>query len=116
MLESLKAYIKLLPTAVKNADQIAEGLWNKLNSQGLNDVEKEVIIKRALICESCPYNSKNVTDPEIKSERPDDHCIHCGCNIDLKIHCLSCRCGIEVYNAKNPENKIEVKWQPYITP
>lgn len=116
MLESLKTYIKLLPTAVKNADQIAEGIWNKLNQENLSDLEKEVIIKRALTCESCPYNSKNVSDPKLKSDRLDDHCIHCGCNIELKTHCLSCSCGIEVYNAKNPLEKLELKWKPYITP
>lgn len=113
LLNSIKEYISLFPMAIKNADKIAESIWNTINKDSLTEDELKTIISRKLICEECPYNSKNVTAEDFHTDRLDDHCIHCGCNIDLKVKCLSCRCGIEVYNLKNPTKKLEVRWNIY---
>jgi hypothetical protein len=114
MLNALKEYVKLLPTAIENIDSVAEGLWNKLNHDSLTDPQKEEIVKRKLICLECPYNSKNASDLfNYISYRTDDHCIHCSCNIDLKTECLSCNCGIEVYNQNNPTKKLSLNWEAY---
>lgn len=116
MLNRIKEYISLLPRIIKNADLIAEGVINKLNESSLTENEKFEIVKRKLICEECPFNSKNavhIKELNYKTERIDDHCIQCSCNIDLKTHSLESRCGLSVYNAKNPNNQVPLKWESY---
>ena len=111
----LADYLKVAQDA--NWAGIAEAIKNEAKSQfgTLPEDEIEEITRRRLICETCPFNSKNAKDdPAInyKSDRPDDHCTMCGCNIHLKTECLLCNCGIEVHNSHS-ENKIPLKWEIY---
>lgn len=114
----LKDYLTLLPKAFENRKDIAEALITKAKRKlnMLPEAEQKVIIGRKLICDACSFNSKN-TDPEIyTSDRLDEHCIHCTCNIDLKTECLSCKCGIDVWNKSNPDNQLPLKWTEYKQP
>lgn len=107
-------YLKLLPKGLKNIDKVAEGVINKTKEafNALPEDELEVITKRRLICEGCEFNSKNAISYE--TERIDDHCIHCSCNIDFKTASLSSNCGLEAWNQKNKQDKKPLKWRKYI--
>lgn len=115
-MSALKEYLKLLPTALANGDKIVEAVVNKVKGKFdlLTEEEQEEIVKRKLICEHCPFNSKNASvNSDYKSDRPDDHCIFCGCNIDFKTESLSSNCGIENYNRNHPNEKMDLKWVAY---
>lgn len=89
-----------------------EGIKNqiKLSLGALPQEEVDIIAKRRLICHTCPFNSVNAEkDGWYASDRPDEHCTMCLCNIDLKTACLHCRCGIVDHNELN-NDKIEPKW------
>ena len=112
-------YLKLLPKALSNPEKIIEGIINdvKLKSGTLPEDEQEEIIRRRLICETCPFNSelaKTNAAINYKSDRTDFHCSICQCNIDWKTACLECNCGLETHNAKNPDAPIALKWTRYI--
>ena len=114
----LADYLKVLPAGMENWRGIAESIKNELKQKlgTLSDDEIEEITRRRLICESCPFNSKNAVKDEAlgyKTSRLDDHCIQCGCNLHLKTECLLCNCGIEVHNSRNPQNFIDLKWTIY---
>lgn len=95
--------------------KVLEGVVNKvkMNHNSLSEEEQDEIIKRRLICSACPFMSSNaVANPALnyKTERFDEHCIMCGCNIELKTASLSSNCGIEVYNDDHPKTPMELKW------
>jgi hypothetical protein len=72
-------------------NQIYEGWRNKLlPPAALKELIQKTSLERILICNRCPLHSKNHNTPI----RPDDHCTHCGCNLDAKTKCLSCECPI----------------------
>lgn len=102
----------MLEKIIKNRKKILEGIKNniKLEYGELPEKDIELIVKRRLICMECPFNSKNAEkDGWYASNRPDEHCTMCLCNISLKTACLSCECGIAEYNEKNNSN-MEIKW------
>jgi len=109
-------YAALVPKFIQNPKDIIEGFANEIKNELnlLEEDEKEEILRRRLICEGCPFNSKNAkNDGWYTTERIDDHCIHCLCNIEAKSSCLHCRCGIEFYNANNVNTPIDLKWKEY---
>jgi len=113
-------FLKLVPRGIKNADKILEGIVNnvKLNNGTLPEDEQEEIIRRRLICATCPFTSSNaVTNTALnyKTDRIDEHCIHCGCPIATKTASLEANCGIEIYNANNPTTPMKLKWESYKT-
>ena len=115
-MSKLLEYIKLIPTAIQNADKIVEGVIanTKLKHGNLPPDEVEEIIRRRVICKACPYMSENAKKAGITtSKRPDEFCIQCNCNIDYKTSSLTSNCGIEMYNKRNPRNPIELKWTAY---
>jgi hypothetical protein len=72
-------------------NQIYEGWRNKLlPPAALKDLIQKTSLERTVICNGCAFHSKHHHTPI----RPDDHCTHCGCNIDAKTKCLSCECPI----------------------
>lgn len=117
----LKEYLQLIPKAFSNADLILEGITNKVKSNfgHLPEDEMNEIARRLVICKTCPFMSENAkTNPAInyQTDRPDEHCSLCKCNIDLKTSSLASNCGIEAYNS-TPEGKaspMELKWTKYI--
>ena len=120
MLGRFIEYLKLVPKGIKNADKILEGIINnvKLEAGSLPEEEQAEIIRRRLICATCPFTSSNAVVNKAlnyKTDRPDEHCIHCGCPIMTKTASLSANCGIEIFNAKNPETPMPLKWTAYKT-
>lgn len=84
----------LLGSAWKNKDKIMEGIRNKIMPpKELKDLIHKTVVERKLICYVCPFMSKNAQIHfNYKSQRFDDHCTKCGCNIDLKASSLSSEC------------------------
>lgn len=110
----IKEYLKLIPKGLLNADKVIDGIRNniKLENGELGEEIEDQIIARRLICSQCSFMSANQVKAGIyKTDRQDNHCTLCSCNIELKTSCLICNCGIEEYNKKNPENQLELKWK-----
>ena len=110
-------YIQLIPRVLKNRVNIVEGIINsvKLEFNTLPKEEQDEIIRRRLICKSCPFmseNAKNDVNQNYKTDRLDEHCSMCKCNIQLKTSSLESNCGIEYYNENN-DNKLELKWTSF---
>lgn len=110
-------YVKLLPTVILNADKVIEGIVEnvRLKHGTLPEDEQEEIIRRRAICAGCPFMSENAKKAgNYTSQREDEHCIHCLCNIEWKTASLGSRCGIDSYNRRHPKNPMPLKWDVYI--
>lgn len=110
-------YIKALGEAIKHPQLVIEGWINdaKLNRGDLKSDEMAEVLRRRAICEECPFFSVNaVKDGNYITQRQDPHCIQCGCPIAKKTASLESSCGIEIYNRKNKDNQIPLKWGPFI--
>lgn len=99
-------------------DKVLEGAWNNIQMEfgTLPEDEKKEILRRRLICDTCPFMSSNaVTNPALnyKTTRFDNHCVMCGCNIKLKTGALDEACGIETFNSLNPDKALPLKWDVY---
>jgi hypothetical protein len=64
----------------------------------LKEEEQQEIVRRRLICATCPFNSSNAVKDGYKTNRIDEHCIMCGCTITRKTNSLSSDCGISCCN------------------
>ena len=112
-------YLKLIPKAFANPDKIVEGIINSTRlALGIlpEDIEDE-IVRRRIICASCPFMSDNAKkNPAMnyKSDRDDEHCTFCSCNIEFKTSSLQSNCGIETHNIQNPDSPLPLKWTRYI--
>lgn len=114
-------YFKLLPTIWENKEAILEGYLNdiKLEKGELPEDEVEEIIRRRVICSSCPFNSilattskeyKEVFGKHYKTDREELHCSCCGCMLQKKTASLSSECGL----ASNDKTQhLELKWTKY---
>lgn len=122
-MSKLTEWLKLIPEGIKDAPSLIEGVINdvKLEYGTLSEDAKEEIIKRRLICKSCPFNSENsrtsneykeVTGSNYGASREDLHCAFCGCPISTRTASLSKACGITAWN-KNHKNKLPLKWEVY---
>lgn len=112
-MSKLTEYLKLVPRGIKNADKIVEAIVNnvKIELGTIPQRDLEVITSRRIICQTCPYMSRNAVALGVyATDREDDHCIHCGCPIATKSASLESNCGIEEFNNDNPENQIPLKW------
>lgn len=101
--------MSLINNIWKNKHQILEGLINKV--QAKEEIE-EIANARLSICRACPYDSTNAKSTGYHTSRPDEHCLQCGCNLDIKTHCLSCECPLEkpkwvAVATKDEANKIQ---------
>lgn len=115
-MSKLSEYLALVPEGLKNIDGVLNGLKNNLKLElGNIPIEhEEEILRRRLICSTCPFMSKNaVAAGTYVTARTDEHCIMCGCPIKTKTSSLYANCGIETYNIKNPDNQIPLKWEKY---
>lgn len=117
-------YIKLLPKGIPNINSILKGIVNdvELRYKLLSEDNKNEIIRRRLICETCPFNSTNaktsdeyfiLTSNHYDSSRKDKHCSFCGCPINIRTASLCSNCGIEEWNDLNKDKFIELKWETY---
>ena len=121
-MSKLLEYAALIPKGLPNSLHIIEAIVNevKLKYDVLPEEEKEEIVKRRVICNTCPFNSENspiseeyhqLTNTHYKTRRKDKHCSFCGCEINLRTSALKKNCGAEVWNDNNPEHKIELRWK-----
>lgn len=93
---------------MKNLDKVVEGIINQVKDDlnMLSEEEQAEIVRRRVICETCPFNSKNAVKDGYTTDRIDDHCIMCGCTITRKTASLSSSCGI---GNCNPDNDADCK-------
>ena len=124
-MNKLQEYLKLLPAGLKNIDKVLEGYLNEVKKEFnyLPVDAQEEIVRRRLICESCPFFSLNLEkeDKEYRElyEKPfkslrkgERFCGICGCPEKVKTASLSSNCGLESYN-KSHEKQIPLKWTAY---
>jgi hypothetical protein len=112
-MSALTEYLKLIPKGLANIDKVAEGIINniKLEHNALPQEDQELIAVRRLICKQCPYMSTNAVSLGLyKTDRTEEHCMHCGCPITTKTASLDSNCGIETHNEENPDNTLPLKW------
>jgi hypothetical protein len=113
-LSKIKEYLKLLPQALKNPEDVINGWVNdaKFEKGTLDEPFMDEIIRRRAICNECPMNSKF----HPPTEREDEFCTCCGCPIAKKTACFECNCGIQEHNEKFPEDRQELKWTYFKIP
>jgi len=112
-------YLKALKKGLENPEKVLEGWINdaKLQRGTLSDDETEEIIRRRVICNECPFMSKNAVEAgNYHTSREDEHCIHCSCPIKKKTASLESNCGIEEFNKRNSKNQLPLKWEKYVKP
>lgn len=120
----ISEYLKLIPKAIPNATEIVSALKNEvyLKYDKLPEDQKNEILKRRVICSTCPFMSKNaITSEEYKNltgqhystKRTDEHCSFCGCNTKTRTSGLSAECGISTWNNDNPTKQLPLKWIKY---
>lgn len=123
-MKKVKEYIDLVKKGLPNIDKIAEAVINnaRLELGNLSEDRQEEIIKRRLICETCPLNSINAKISEefkvlhgtnYETTREEFHCAICACPIKDKTASLSSDCGLQYYNDTHPENIQQLKWTKY---
>ena len=104
-MSKLSEWMGLIPKAIANPEKIIEGMINSVKNEFklLSEEEQEEIVRRRLICNSCPLNSINGKTSEeyktlygenYKTDREDLHCACCGCNIALKTSSFGSNCGL----------------------
>lgn len=125
-MSALSEYLKLIPKGIANLEKVVEGITNsvRMDFNALPTDKQDEIIRRRLICQTCPYNSVNAqASPEYvllhnkhySTDRKDFHCSICKCPISTKTASLESNCGLETYNSSHPENLQPLKWTKYDT-
>ena len=108
-MSKLQEYFALLPKGIRNLPQIVEGVINntRLELGTMPPEDIDIVIKRRLICATCPHMSKNALD--YVSDIEEEHCIWCKCFIKYKTANLKEVCGLSEYNKKY-NKKEKLKW------
>lgn len=123
----IKEYFKLIGKGIENFDSVLAGIVNdvKLKFGHIQPEIQDEIIRRRLICKTCPFNNENATtSQEFKTinngqvykdlaNRTDLHCAICHCNVDYKTASMMEKCGLSYYNDLNPNNKLPLKWEEF---
>lgn len=123
-MSKITEYLKLIPKGLPNSKDILESIVNnvKLKMGHLAEDIQEEVIRRRVICENCPFISKNATtSPEYqqltgrsyKTVRNDAHCSFCGCEIKMRTASMNSDCGVDSWNAIEPEKQIPLKWTKF---
>ena len=119
-MSKLTEYLNLIPKAFKNPKEVMDGWLNVVRMEvgALPEEQIEEILRRRLICGTCPFMSENALNEDIylkfmgvpyKSKRKDHHCTLCACPIQGKTANLEAKCGAEYWNQNN-SNQLEVRW------
>lgn len=109
-MSKLTEYAKLVPKA--KLPNLLEGLANQalMGVNMMSEHEKQIIMKRRDICNTCEFNSRNAKKIGYETDREDYHCSMCGCPVATRTASLTSNCGIEAWNAENPDDQMELKW------
>ena len=116
-MSKLSEYIQMIKDGIPNIGQILEGVTNQVRMEfnTIPEDEQDEIIRRRLICETCPLMSVNAVKlGTYNTKRTDKHCTACGCPISTRTASLTSDCGIDVFNKANPNNTMPLKWEAYI--
>lgn len=105
-------YIKLIPKGLKNPEKVLEGVVNNATFSSLPEDQQEEIIRRRLLCASCPNSSENKQGAKQKGF---PYCTLCSCPLNTKSASLSSDCGAKTYNERHPEDPQPVLWEAYKT-
>lgn len=107
-------YMHMIGKGIKSPMQVIEGVTNSIKMEYglLPQEEQDEIIRRRLLCASCPMMSKNRIG--YASSRTDEHCTLCSCPILTKTASLDTSCGAKTYNEKHPEDAKPILWEKYI--
>ena len=116
-------YLKLIPSGIPNGISIIKALSNdvKMENNSLDEDKVNIILRRRLICKSCPLMSlntlkdqtqyKSLFDKEFETERENEEfCTICGCPTKTRTAALDKKCGLESYNKNNTNNIQDLKW------
>lgn len=117
-------YLKLIPKGFPNSKQILESIATDVQMRlgRLPKEQQDEIIRRRVICKMCPFMSTNaktsfeykyITGEHYTTQRNDEHCTFCGCELHMRTRALSSNCGIEAWNKDNPKNQIPLKWTKF---
>lgn len=115
-MSALSEYLALIPGGLKNIGNVVEGLRNQIKMEygNIPQEDSDEIVRRRLICNDCPFMSKNaVKNGTYFTKRVDEHCTMCGCPLDTRTASLHAPCGIDTYNQKNPNNQLPLKWDKF---
>lgn len=123
-MSKLTEYLKLIPKGIPDSISIVKAIINdvKFKKQQLPEDEQKEIIKRRVICSTCPFMSKNAPTSQeyltlfkqpYETKRIDPHCSFCSCPIDTRTAALDKDCGIVTYNEENPDTQLPLKWTKY---
>lgn len=123
-MSKITEYIRLLPRAIPNADKIVQAIITNVQYRNgtLSEDKKAELVRRRVICEGCPFMSKNSSTSEeyltlvgkhYNSVRSEPHCSFCGCGITKRTASFGSNCGIETWNEENPDKQIPLKWTKY---
>lgn len=83
---------------------LLQGMYN--SKLGKKWIKRLAAFRYDTFCKPCEYNSKNVTENTgFSSIRPDEHCMHCGCNLQWKTHQLSSSCPKGLWQAEVTEQE-----------
>lgn len=121
MIKKINSYLNLIPKGLKTPLKIIEGISNEVKSEFnlLTEEEQNEILRRRLICQSCPFYSLNaktskeyidIFGTHYETERTDTHCSVCSCNEKLKTSSLGSDCGL---NTDEKTKHLELKWTKY---
>lgn len=125
-MSQITEYLKLLPKAIPNADKIIKAIITDVQYRrgNLSEEKKAELVRRRIICEGCPFMSKNaikseeyfeLTGKNYKTVRNDPHCTFCGCTLIKRTASFDSNCGIESWNEEHPDKQIPLKWTKFET-
>lgn len=117
-------YIKLIPKGIPHSKEVLESILTNVQMKmgNLPEDQKAEIIRRRLICMSCPFMSENaktskeykeLTGRNYKTARNDFHCSFCGCEMNMRTRALNSECGLNTWNADHPQKIIPLKWTKF---
>lgn len=116
-------YLKLIPSGIPNGISIIKAIANdiRMENESLEQDKVDIILKRRLICKSCPLMSLNVLKDqteykelfgkEFETDRENEEfCTSCGCPTKTRTAALDKKCGLEYYNNNYKNNVQNLKW------
>lgn len=120
-MSKLTEYINLAIKGLPYSIEILQSVINnvQMNYGTLPEKERAEIIRRRVICETCPFMSSkaktskeyfDLTGSNYSTARNEDHCSFCGCGLNMRTAALNKDCGIETWNKDNPSKQIPLKW------
>lgn len=115
-MSKLSEYLALIPGGIKNLGSVVEGFRNQIKMEygNIPKEDEDEIVRRRLICSSCPFMSTNaIKAGTYFTKRTDEHCTACGCPLATRTASLSSPCGLDSYNRLNPNNQLPLKWDKF---